>query len=68
MSFFINAAFSPDDVDTLHGVLNSWYREKRIDINSSEAQSAASAAIDLFQSGHDTDEKLMLALRELKSA
>ncbi|MGO4440489.1 hypothetical protein [Rhizobium sp. RAF56] len=66
MSFLINAAFSPDDVDLLRGALNSWCRERRVDINSSEAQFAASAAIDLFQSGHTTDEKLNHALRELK--
>lgn len=68
MSFLINAAFSPDDVDLLRGALNSWCRERRVDINSSEAQSAASAAIELFQSGHNTDEKLNIALRGLKGS
>ena len=68
MSFLVNAAFSPDDVDMLRGALNSWCREKRVDVNSSEARFAASAAIDLFHSGHNTNEKLMRALRSLKGA
>jgi hypothetical protein len=68
MSFLVNAAFSPDDVDTLRGALNSWCRERRVDINSSAAQTAASVAIELFHSGHTTNEKLILALREIKGA
>jgi hypothetical protein len=35
-----------------------------IDVKSADAQFAASAAIDLFQSGHNTAEKLLDALRE----
>ena len=66
MSFLVNAAFSPDDVDTLRGALNSWCRERRVDIESSEARTAASAAINLFHAGHNTNEKLMRALRQLK--
>jgi hypothetical protein len=64
MSLLINSAFTADDVDVLRGVLNSWCAEKRIDIKSSEAQFAASAALDLFQSGHTTSDRLMVALRE----
>lgn len=66
MSFLVNTAFTSDDVDTLRGVVNSWCRENKVDINSSEAQSVASVALDLFQSGHDTDDKLIVALREIK--
>lgn len=63
MSLLINSAFTADDVDILRAVLNSWCAEKRIDIKSSEAQFAASAALDLFQSGHNTSDRLLVALR-----
>jgi hypothetical protein len=64
MSFMLNSSFSPDDVDVLRGALDNWCVEKRLNIKSAEAQFAASAAIDLFQSGHNTSEKLLAALRE----
>lgn len=64
MSLLINSAFTADDVDVLRGVLNSWCTEKRIDIQSAEAQFAASAALDLFQSGHNTSDRLLVAMRE----
>jgi hypothetical protein len=64
MSLFLGPSFSSDDVDILHDALDSWCHEKRIDIASSDTQFAASAAIDLFQSGYNTSEKLLTALRE----
>ncbi len=64
MGLLIGSSFSPEDVDILRGALNSWCLEKRVDMKSSTAQFAASAAIDLFQSGHNTSEKLLEALRE----
>lgn len=63
MSFLINSAFTADDVDVLRTVVNCWCAEKRIDIKSTEAQFAASAALDLFQSGHTTSERLLVAMR-----
>ena len=63
MSLLLNSAFTADDVDILRGALDRWCTEKRIDIKSAEAQSAASAALDLFQSGHDTRDGLLLAMR-----
>lgn len=64
MSILINSAFTSDDVDVLRGALNSWCAERGIDISSSEAKFAASAALDLFQSGHTTSDGLLVALRE----
>ncbi|HEY0124704.1 MAG TPA: hypothetical protein VGC14_23660 [Rhizobium sp.] len=64
MSVAANSFFSPEDVTVLRGALDKWCLEKRIDIKSAEAQFAATAAISLFQSGHDTSEKLLAALRE----
>lgn len=59
-----NSVFLPEDVMVLRGALDTWCMEKRIDITSAEAQLAASAAIGLFQSGYNTSEKLLAALRE----
>lgn len=63
----VGSSFSPDDVDVLRAALDSWCGEKRVDINSAAAQFAASAALDLFQSGHDTSEKLLVAMRQHKA-
>jgi len=64
MSLLLNSAFTADDVDVLRGALDCWCAEKRIDIKSTEAQFAASAALDLFQSGHDTRDRLLVAMRQ----
>ncbi|MGV1763329.1 hypothetical protein G6L94_06090 [Agrobacterium rhizogenes] len=66
MSVAANSFFSPEDVNVLRGALDKWCLEKRIDIKSTEAQFAATAAISLFQSGCNTSEKLLVALREHK--
>lgn len=67
MSLLLNSAFTTDDVDVLRCVLDTWCAEKRIDIKSTEAQTAASAALDLFQSGHDTHDRLLVAMRSHRS-
>ncbi|MBB5571896.1 MULTISPECIES: hypothetical protein [Rhizobium] len=66
MSVTTNSFFSPEDVIVLRGALDKWCLEKRIDIKSTEAQFAATAAIGLFQSGYNTSERLLAALREHK--
>ncbi|MDE1995652.1 MAG: hypothetical protein KGI75_24345 [Rhizobiaceae bacterium] len=66
MSPTTNSYFSPEDVIVMRGALNKWCLEKRVDIKSPDAQFAATAAIGLFQSGHNTSEKLLVALREHK--
>ncbi|MBB3608812.1 hypothetical protein [Rhizobium sp. BK602] len=66
MSTTANSFFSPEDVTVLRGALDRWCLEKRIDIRSTEAQFAATAALGLFQSGYNTSEKLLMALREHK--
>ncbi|TXI00860.1 MAG: hypothetical protein E6Q76_17845 [Rhizobium sp.] len=60
------SVFSPEDVTVLRDALDEWCLEKRIDIRSTEAQFAATAALGLFQSGHNTSEKLLAALRKHK--
>ena len=66
MSATANSFFSPEDVIVLRGALDRWCQEKRVDIKSTEAQFAATAALGLFQSGYNTSEKLLAALREHK--
>jgi hypothetical protein len=66
MSLLLNSSFSPEDLDVLRSTLDMWCTEKRLDIKSPEAQFAASAALDLYQSGHDSGEKLLMALRAHK--
>ncbi|MFT4183678.1 MAG: hypothetical protein QM636_17365 [Rhizobium sp.] len=66
MSTTANSFFSPEDITVLRGALDKWCLEKRIDIRSTEAQFAATAALGLFQSGHNTSDKLLTALREHK--
>ena len=67
MSLLLNSAFTADDVDILRGALDCWCAEKRIDIKSAEAQFAASTALDLFQSGYNTSDRLLIALRSHRS-
>jgi hypothetical protein len=66
MSFLINSAFYPEDLDVLRNALDAWCAERRVDIRSVEAQSAASAALDLYQAGHNSQERLLTALKERK--
>lgn len=63
MSILVNSAFTSIDVEVLRNALNTWCAEKKVDIDSSEAQSAASVALDLFQSGHNTRDSLLTAMR-----
>lgn len=63
MSLLYNSAFTTEDLDVLRCALDAWCAEKHIDIGSVEAQSAASTALDLYQSGHDDHDKLLSALR-----
>ncbi len=67
MSLLVSSPFSPEDLDVLRSALDAWCTEKRLDIGSTEAQFAASAALDLYQCGHDDAEKLLVALREHKA-
>ncbi|RUM02507.1 hypothetical protein EEQ99_10690 [Rhizobium anhuiense] len=61
-------SFSPEDLDVLRSALDDWCAERRIDIRSVEAQFAASTALDLYQAGYDSREKLLHALRDHRIA
>lgn len=66
MPLLYNSAFTSKDLDVLRAALDAWCVEKQIDIESVEAQSAASTALNLYQSGHDDPDKLLSALRGRK--
>nr|WP_206113480.1 hypothetical protein [Rhizobium laguerreae] len=68
VSLLVNSSFSPDDLDVLRSALDAWCAERRIDIKSVDAQFAASAALDLYQAGYDSREKLLHALRDHRIA
>ncbi|TCL71936.1 hypothetical protein [Rhizobium sp. BK251] len=55
------------DLDVLAGALYSWCAERNIKLHSQQGLSAASAAIDLYDEGHRTQDALLSALhsREL---
>jgi hypothetical protein len=67
MTLLIGSTFSPEDLDVLRHALDAWCAEKHVDIKSSEAHIAASAALDLYQSGYNDGERLLLALRGHKA-
>ncbi|MDM9627087.1 hypothetical protein QTL95_14360 [Rhizobium sp. S152] len=67
MTLFIGSAFQLEDLDVLRNALDAWCQEKRVDISSSQAHLAASAALDLYQSGHNDAGKLLTALRDHKA-
>lgn len=68
VSLLVNSSFSPEDLDVLRSALDAWCSERRIDIKSVDAQFAASAALDLYQAGYDSREKLLHALRDHRIA
>ncbi|MBB4237483.1 hypothetical protein [Rhizobium esperanzae] len=68
MSLLVNSSFSPEDLDVLRSALDAWCAEQHVDIKSAEAQFAVSAALDLYQAGHDSRETLLHALHDRKAA
>jgi hypothetical protein len=66
MSLLVNSIFSSEDVEVLRSALDTWCAERRVNIRSTEAQSAASVALDLYQAGYNDNEKLLTALRAHK--
>jgi hypothetical protein len=52
----------PDDIDVLAGALFAWCAERSIKLQSQEALSAANVAIDLYNAGYQTQDRLLDAL------
>lgn len=64
MSMMVTSQTYADDVDVLAGALYAWCAERSIRLHSQEGLSAASMAIDLYEAGHQTQDRLLGALYE----
>ncbi len=64
MSMMVNSPLYTDDIDVLAGALYAWCAERSIKLHSQEGLSAASIAIDLYNAGHQTQDRLLGALHE----
>ncbi|OJY74718.1 MULTISPECIES: hypothetical protein [unclassified Rhizobium] len=62
MSMMVNAPLYPDDIDVLAGALFAWCAERSIKLQSQEGLSAANVAIDLYNAGYQTQDRLLGAL------
>lgn len=63
----LTSALVYDEIDVLNGAVFSWCAERRISLRSQEGVSAASAAIDLYLAGYETQEALLAALNDSDS-
>lgn len=64
MTAAASMSFPRDDIDVLAGALYSWCAERNIKLRSQQGLSIASIAIDLYHAGHDTQDRLLVALHE----
>ncbi len=64
MSMMANAPLYPDDIDVLAGALFAWCAERSITLQSQEGLSAANLAIDLYNAGYQTQDRLLGALHD----
>ncbi len=64
MSMMVNAPLYPDDIDVLAGALFAWCAERSIRLQSQEGLSAANLAIDLYNAGYHTQDRLLGALHD----
>ncbi|MDL2408407.1 hypothetical protein PY650_22700 [Rhizobium calliandrae] len=63
MSMMVNSPLF-DDVDILAGALYAWCAERSINLHSQEGLSAANVAINLYDAGYQTQDRLLGALHE----
>lgn len=64
MSMMVNAALYSDDIDVLASALFAWCAERSIRLHSQEGLSAANIAINLYDAGYQTQDRLLGALHE----
>lgn len=62
MSMMVNAPLYSDDIDVLTGALFAWCAERSIKLQSQEGLSAANVAINLYDAGFQTQDRLLCAL------
>jgi hypothetical protein len=58
----VNAPLYSDDIDVLAGALFAWCAERSIKLQSQEGLSAANVAINLYDAGFQTQDRLLCAL------
>jgi hypothetical protein len=58
----VNATLYADDIDVLAAALFAWCAERSIKLQSQEGLSAANVAIDLYNAGYQTQDRLLSAL------
>ena len=64
MSVMIHAPFLSDDIDVLASALFAWCAERSIRLQSQEGLSAANVAINLYDAGYQTQDRLLGALHD----
>ncbi|MDE1993151.1 MAG: hypothetical protein KGI75_11665 [Rhizobiaceae bacterium] len=64
MSMMVTAPFSSDDIDVLASALYAWCAERSVKLHSQQGLSVANIAINLYDAGYQTQDKLLGALHE----
>jgi len=64
MSMMVSAPLYADDIDVLANVLFAWCAERSIKLQSQEGLSAANVAINLYDAGYQTQDRLLGALHD----
>lgn len=62
MSMMVNVPLYPDDIDVLASALFAWCAERSVKLQSQEGLSAANVAINLYNAGYQTQDRLLDAL------
>ena len=64
MSMIVTSPLSSDDIDVLASALYAWCAERSVKLHSQQGLSVANIAINLYDAGHQTQDKLLGALHE----
>ncbi|NKJ04131.1 hypothetical protein [Rhizobium sp. SG741] len=64
MSMMVSAPLYADDIDVLANALFAWCAERNIKLQSQEGLSAANVAINLYDAGYQTQDRLLGALHD----
>ncbi|MGA1802556.1 hypothetical protein [Rhizobium sp. HT1-10] len=65
MSIFVQPVLDTDEVDVLAGALYAWCAERSTKLKSQAGLAAASKAIDLYNAGYRSQDRLLSALHEM---
>jgi len=64
MSMMVSAPLYADDIDVLANALFAWCAERSIKLQSQEGLSVANVAINLYDAGYQTQDRLLGALHD----